>query len=65
MSSGQDWAAEMQTLLGHRSTACVESTGEKPTDDERSLACIETALVEIKEQANAALLALEELKQSA
>ena len=41
----------------------IESTGHKPTDRERSLACLTVAVDRIQRELDAMRLAVEELKQ--
>jgi len=41
----------------------IESTGNKPTERERSLACLTVALARIQREVDAMLLAVEELRK--
>ena len=42
----------------------IESTGHKPTDRERSIAAIETVLRRIEKEVAAALIAVQELRET-
>ena len=41
----------------------IESTGHKPTERERALTAVKTALLRIRREVAAALIAIEELKK--
>ena len=54
----------VQYIYGTDDMPMIESTGHKPTEQERAIEAVRVALIRIRQQVNAALVAVDEIKSN-